>query len=221
MNFDQAIQERHSVRLYTEKKIQGDVLTSLQNEISRINEESGMSIRLVLNEPKAFGRFLLKTVVKFKNAVNYMVISGPESDTLNLDAGYYGEQLVLYAQTLGLGTCWAMMAGKKEADKDLPKGHKSVILISIGYPENPGVPHKSKPVSEVADVTDAPDWFVKGVEYALLAPTGVNKQGFKFERDDNKVRMIFGSSTLAQIDAGIVRFHFEYGAGTENFVWAE
>lgn len=199
MDFDQAIQERHSVRLYTEKKIEGDVLTSLQNEISRINKESGMSIRLVLNEPKAFGRFLLKTVVKFKNAVNYMVISGPESDTLNLDAGYYGEQLVLYAQTLGLGTCWAMMAGKKEADKDLPKGHKSVILISIGYPENPGV-HAG--------------WSQKCIFYTFYEPIwGVS--------DVNKVRMLFGSSTLAQIDAGIVKFHFEYGAGTESFVWAE
>ncbi|MBP5685180.1 MAG: hypothetical protein J6W72_01955 [Candidatus Methanomethylophilaceae archaeon] len=221
MDFDQAIQERHSVRLYTEQKIEGDVLSALQNEIARINEESGLSIRLVLNEPKAFGRFLMKTVVKFKNAVNYLVVSGPDSDSLNLDAGYYGEQLVLFAQTLGLGTCWAMMAGKKEADRDLPAGHKSVILISIGYPEDPGSPHKSKPVSEVADLTDAPDWYVKGVEYALLAPTGVNKQGFKFERDGDKVRMIYGSSTLAQIDAGIVKYHFEYGAGKDNFVWVE
>ncbi len=221
MDLDQAIQERHSVRLYTEQKIEGDILSSLQNEIARINEESGMSIRLVLNEPKAFGRLLMKTVVKFRNAVNYLVVSGPDSDTLNVDAGYYGEQLVLFAQTLGLGTCWAMMAGKKEADKGLPAGHRSVILISIGYPEDPGFPHKSKTASDVADMTDAPEWFVKGVEYALLAPTGVNKQGFKFERDGNKVRMLFGSSTLAQIDAGIVKFHFEYGAGSESFVWAE
>ena len=221
MDLDQAIQERHSVRLYTEQRIEGAILSSLQNEITRINEESGMSIRLVLNEPKAFGRVLMKTVVKFTNAVNYLVVSGPESDTLNLDAGYYGEQLVLFAQTLGLGTCWAMMAGKKEADKGLPTGHRSVILISIGYPEDPGSPHKSKSASDVADMTNAPDWFVKGVEYALLAPTGVNKQGFKFERDGNKVRMLFGSSTLAQIDAGIVKFHFEYGAGTENFIWEE
>jgi nitroreductase len=221
MDFDKAIEERHSVRLYTEQKIEGEVLESLQNEISRINEESGMSIRLILDEPKAFSGILMKTVVKFKNAVNYLAISGPESDNLNIDVGYYGEHLVLFAQTLGLGTCWAMMAGKKASDKDVPAGHKTVILISIGYPADPGTPHKNKPVSEVADLTDAPEWFVKGVKYAMLAPTGMNKQGFRFERTDDRVRMIHGSSTLSEIDAGIVKYHFEYGAGKENFTWSE
>ena len=221
MDFDQAIKERHSVRLYTDQKLEGDVLKSLEDEIARVNEESGLSIRLVLNEPKAFNGLLMKTVVKFKNAVNYLAISGPDSDNLNIDAGYYGERLVLFAQTLGLGTCWALMAGKKESSKDIPSGHRTVILISIGYPEDPGRPHKNKPVSEIADLKDAPQWFVKGVEYAMLAPTGMNKQGFKFERTDNRVKMIHGSSTLAEIDAGIVKFHFEYGAGKENFNWSQ
>jgi len=221
MDFDQAIKERHSVRLYTEQKIEGGVLSSLQDEISRINEESGMSIHLMLDEPKAFSGILMKTVVKFKNAVNYLVVSGPDSDTLNIDAGYYGEHLVLFAQTLGLGTCWALMASRKNADKTLPEGHRSVILISIGYPENPGAPHKNRPVSDVADLTDAPEWFIKGVEYAMLAPTGMNKQGFRFERDENRVKLIHSSSTLAQIDAGIVKYHFEYGAGKGNFIWSK
>ena len=221
MDFDEAIKERHSVRLYTDRKIEGETAELLQKEISRINEETGMSIRLVLNEPKAFGGFMMKGLLKFKNAVNYIAVSGPDTDSLNIDAGYYGEHLVLFAQTLGLGTCWAMLAGKRESNVYVPVGHKNVILISIGYPANPGVPHKNKPISEVADLTDAPDWFVKGVEYAMLAPTGMNKQGFKFERNGNTVKMIHGTSTLAEIDAGIVRYHFEYGAGKDNFTWAE
>jgi len=221
MDLDQAIKERHSVRLYTDRPIEGEVLESLQKGISCINDETGMSIRLVLNEPKAFGGILMKSLVKFKNAVNYIAVSGPDSDTLNIDAGYYGERLVLLAQTLGLGTCWAMMAGKKQSSGGLPEGHRSVILISIGYPADPGIPHKNKPVSEVADLADAPDWFVKGVEYAMLAPTGMNRQGFKFERDGNRVKIIHGSSTLAEVDAGIVRYHFECGAGKENFTWVE
>ncbi|MBR4203300.1 MAG: hypothetical protein IKQ93_06980, partial [Candidatus Methanomethylophilaceae archaeon] len=104
MDFDRAIEERHSVRQYTDRKIEGDVLRQLQDEISRINGESGMSIHLVLNEPKAFGGFMMRSMVKFRNAVNYIAVSGPESEGLNLNAGYYGEQVVLYAQTLGLGT---------------------------------------------------------------------------------------------------------------------
>jgi len=221
MDVYEAMRERHSVRQYTDRKIEGEVLEALEDEIRSINEENGLRISLILDEPKAFNKLLLKTVVKFKNANNYLIIAGPDNEHLNIDAGYYGEKLVLFAQTLGLNTCWAMMAGRDAADKTLEKGYKAVIDISIGYGENQGVPHKSKPMSEFGDTDGAPDWFVRGLEYAMLAPTGVNKQGFRFERDDDKVRMIFGKSTLSQIDAGIVRLHFELGAGKENFTWVE
>ena len=63
MDFDEAIKERHSVRMYTDKRIEGEALELLQKEISEINEKSGMSIRLVLDEPKAFGGFLMKSLV--------------------------------------------------------------------------------------------------------------------------------------------------------------
>ena len=221
MNLDQAIIDRHSVRQYTERKIEGDVLTKLEEEIGRINEESGMGIALVLNEPKAFSGFMLKATTGFKNAVNYFSIIGPESDHLNLDAGYYGERLVLFAQTLGLNTCWAMMASRKDASGSMKEGQRNVINISVGYGENQGKPHKSKPIEKFGNIDGAPEWFVKGIECAMLAPTGINKQGFRFERDGDRVRIIGGSSTLSQIDTGIAKFHFEYGAGKENFTWMD
>ena len=136
-------------------------------------------------------------------------------------AGYYGEILVLYAQTLGLNTCWALLAGKKEAKSDLDEGYRNVISISVGYGENQGRQHKNRPVEEVADLEGAPDWFIRGVNCAMLAPTGRNRQAFRFEREGDKVRLIAGNSTLSQIDRGIVRFHFEYGAGKDNFTWIE
>ena len=114
MEIDEAIRSRHSVRQYTDKKIEGETLSKLQAEIDAINKESGLKIRLILDEPKAFGRLLLKSVVKFKGAVNYFAITGKDSDDLEERSGYYGERLVIYAQSLGLNTCWAMMAGKKE-----------------------------------------------------------------------------------------------------------
>jgi hypothetical protein len=221
MDIDQAIRERHSVRQYRPDPIEGDVLEKLQAEISKVNAESGMRIQLFLNEPKAFNKFMLKGFLKFRNAVNYISIIGPESDDLNVRAGYYGERLVLFAQSIGLNTCWAMMAGKKEADRVADDGYRTVISISIGYGENQGVPHKSKPMKEFADTDGAPEWFVKGVEYAMLAPTGINKQGFRFERDGDKIKIITGNSTLSQIDRGIVMYHFECGAGKDNFTWID
>lgn len=223
MNMDEieAVYSRHSVRLYKPDPLSDEIISKLQAEMDAINKESGLCIRLFTNEPKAFNGILMKTVVKFKNAVNYFSIAGPDTPDLEEKVGYYGERLVLYVQTLGLNTCWAMMAKKKESSKDLENGMRTVISISVGYGEDQGVPHKSKPIDAFGDMKDAPEWFVKGVEFAMLAPTGVNKQGFKFERDGDKVRIITGSSALSRIDGGIAKYHFELGAGKENFTWIQ
>ena len=56
---EEIIKQRHSVREYLDKAIEGDVLEILQNLIAECNEESGLNIELVLNEKNAFGKFFL------------------------------------------------------------------------------------------------------------------------------------------------------------------
>ena len=217
MDIIQAMEERHSVRQYKTDRIPEDIITRLNGEIDRINAESGLSVRLVLDEPTAF-RSMMTRMTGFRNAVNYFAMIGPDDDSLYSKAGYYGEQLVLLAQQLGLNTCWAMLCGKKACRKDMNDGLRMAIGIAVGYGETQGVPHKDKPVEQVADLKDAPDWFIEGVRCAMLAPTGMNKQAFRFEREGNRVRITGGSSSLAKVDLGIVRYHFETGAG-DAFEW--
>ncbi len=217
MVYEQEIVNRHSVRKYTDGKIEGDVLARLQDKIESVNRESGMKIQLVLDEPRSFKGFMTK-MTGFKNAVNYIACIGPKGDDLPMKAGYYGEDIVLYAQSLGLNTCWAMMC-KKSMDTD--DGYEQVINIAVGYGEEQGVPHKNRPVSDVADLEGKPEWFVKGVEAAMLAPTGINAQKFRFDLVDGRVSLTGGKSALKQVDLGIVKFHFECGAGKENFQWSE
>jgi hypothetical protein len=64
------------------------------------------------------------------------------------------------------------------------------------------------------------------VEAALLAPTAVNQQKFSFEylgmKDGkHRVRAKKGISVVGytKIDLGIAKYHFEVGAGKENFQW--
>lgn len=215
MVYEQEILSRHSVRKYTEKKIEGDVLARLQDKIDSVNQESGLKIKLVLDEPKSF-KGMMTRMTGFKNAVNYIACIGPKSDDLAMKVGYYGEDIVLFAQSLGLNTCWAMMC-KKSCETD--GNDEQVINIAVGYGEEQGVPHKNRPVSDVADLADKPEWFVKGVEAAMLAPTGINAQKFRFDLIDGRVVLTGGKSTLKQVDLGIVKFHFECGAGKENFEW--
>ena len=217
MDIAEAVEGRHSVRNYKEQPIPEEIVAELNGMIDEINNESGLSVCLKLNEPAGFGGIKTR-MTGFKNAVNYFAMIGPDDDTLNEKAGYYGEKLVIYSQQLGLNTCWAMFCSKKACAGDVKEGQRMVIGIAVGYGVDQGVPHKNKDISKIADMNDAPDWFVNGVHYAMLAPTGMNRQGFSFERDGNKVRLITKNSTLAQVDRGIVRYHFELGAGKE-FEW--
>lgn len=107
----------------------------------------------------------------------------------------------------------------------LDEGEKIACYISLGYGANQGNSHKTKSVKEVSNASDAtPKWFLDGVNAALLAPTAVNQQKFFFEYlAGDKVSAKRGVSLVGytRIDLGIVKYHFEVGAGKENFEWAE
>ena len=67
-----------------------------------------------------------------------------------------------------------------------------------------------------------PEWFERGVQAALLAPTAMNQQKFRFELlpDGKTVRAQTLSGAYTAVDLGIAKYHFEVGAGTESFAWA-
>ena len=59
------------------------------------------------------------------------------------------------------------------------------------------------------------------MEAALLAPTAINQQQFKFSLlPPNKVKAKAKLGFYSSVDLGIVKLHFEIGAGRDNFVWA-
>ena len=104
MTLEEAVYARHSVRSYTGEALAKEAAFALEEEIGKCNKEGGLSIRLVQNEPKAFKSFLAK-YGKFSGVTSYIVLAGEQADDLRERAGYYGERLVLSAQTLGLNTC--------------------------------------------------------------------------------------------------------------------
>ena len=159
---------------------------------------------------------------RFENCTNYIALVGQKAPDLDERCGYYGELLVLKAQELGLNTCWvALTHGRSKAE--IKDGEREVILISLGYGKTQGSERKSKPISEVSNISeDSPDWFRWGVEAALLAPTATNQQKFSFFLKDGSVSTKTGLiGACLKVDLGIVKCHFELGAGKENFRWAE
>ena len=67
---------------------------------------------------------------------------------------------------------------------------------------------------------------MQGVAAALLAPTAVNQQKFRFEyvppTGDGKprVRATTKRGTQTRVETGIAKYHFEVAAGKDNFDWA-
>ena len=224
-----AIQVRHSVRAYKEQPLTDADAQALQDQIDQVNREGRLHIQLIRNEPKAFlGPFA--RYGKFRNVTDYLVMAGVKADDLDERIGYYGEQLVLLAQTLGMNTCWVGLSYTKiPGTYALNEGEVIQAYISIGYGETQGVTHKIKRIDQVSNVSDAsPDWFRCGVEAALLAPTAINQQKFSFEllpiEEGQRPRVLakrhFSLVGYTQMDLGIAKYHFEIGAGTDNFQWA-
>ena len=226
MTLQEAIVARHSVRKYIDKEIPADISTALQDKIAECNKVGNLNIQLVLNETRAFTGML--SYGSFSGVKNYLVMVGKKGDNLDERVGYYGEQLVLLAQTLGLNTCWVGLSYRKVEDAyNVGKDEKLVCVIAIGYGETQGVTHKVRNVEQVSNASDlTPAWFKKGIEAALLAPTAVNQQKFSFEyvgmgnnRHRVKAKKGFSIIGYSQIDLGIAKCHFEIGAGVNNFEW--
>ena len=219
----EAIKARHSVRKYTDRPIEVAKIATLKAEIDRVNATAGLNIQLVLDEPKAFSTGMWK-YGQFSGVNNYFVMAGPKGQDAEEQIGYYGEKLVLHAQTLGLNTCWVGLTYKKiPGTFTLRDGDVVHCVISLGYGTIPGVQHPQKPVENFYESNGVPpEWFKAGMEAALLAPTAVNQQKFKFIlHDGNKVeaKTLFSMAGYTSIDLGIVKYHFEVGAGKENFEW--
>ncbi|MDO4379581.1 MAG: nitroreductase family protein [Clostridia bacterium] len=212
MEMLEIMNRRHSVRQYTDVAIEQEKRETLNALIEEINAESGLHIQIFYDEPKCFDS-MLAHYGKFVGVKNYIALVGKKSSDLDEQLGYYGEKLVLKAQELGLNTCWvAMSHGKSKAD--IQKNEKQVCLISVGYGVSQGVQHKNKALGDVCNYTaDMPQWFLNGVNAALLAPTAMNQQKFFFELlSDGSVKVTCGRGFYTKLDLGIVKYHFEIGS---------
>lgn len=212
IDIDKALIKRHSVRRYLDKPIEEQTLNLLKDYINKVEKESGITFQLVTNEPKAF-KGPLAHYGKFESCSNYIIIKGPRGK--ETDVGYFGEKIVIFAQQIGLNTCWvALTYSRGKLDLKLEKGEKFYLLISIGYGRNRGVPRKTKPMEALCRVNgQMPEWFKNGMDYAMRAPTAMNQQKFLITlNDDGTVSLKSYLAPCHKIDLGIVKYHFELGA---------
>lgn len=219
MTLVEAITARHSVRSFTERKIEKETADKLKETIDECNRLSGFNIKLVLDEPKAFSTKMAH-YGNFRNCKNYIAMIGPKNQ--DEKCGYYGEKIVLRAQQLGLNSCWvAMSYGKTKVPCDIPSVQKLYVVIALGYGETQGTAHKSKSMDELCKVNgEMPQWFFDAMTLAMLAPTAINQQKFLFTLNNDTVSAKALRGFYSKMDLGIAKYHFEVGAGNAEFKWA-
>ncbi len=156
----QTIMARRSVRQYLDKPVEHEKLALIAK--CGINAPSGMNrqpwaIRVVENADFIKGTTdifrkenpeQVKRDAHFKNmyrnAPNIIVVATPKGSG-QLDAGLLGENMMLAAQSLGLGTCClggpVRFLQTSEACKpylaqlNLPDGYEICYILAVGYPD--------------------------------------------------------------------------------------
>ncbi len=214
MTIEEAMTARHTVRSFLDRPLAEETAALLEERVRENNERHGLSIRLVRDDTKAFGPLLRALFAK--GVRNYFVLAGADKEKL----GYASADLMLYAQMLGLNTWW--VGGTYNRRAVAAKDEPVIGIVAVGYGKEQGHPHSSRTVAEGSTYEgEMPEWFDRGVKAALLAPTAMNRQAFYLSGRGNRVSARYAKGFLSEADLGIVKYHFEIGAGRDSFEWTE
>lgn len=221
MKMEEAMRKRHTVRSYLDKKLSESFIDVINERIGLMNQKYRVSFKLVVNDSHVFCPLL--RIVMAKGVKNYIVMAGNKDKTLEERIGYAGADLMLFAQTLGLNTWWIGATFRRYRCERMVDADRVVGIIALGYGATQGNMHKSKETFEVSNYSgdETPAWFKAGVEAALYAPTAKNKQNFFIEGKGRKVYIRCDNGSFTGCDLGLLKYHFELGAGKENFEWVE
>ena len=216
---------RISRRAYIPELISDEKKEELQKVIADICSRSGLRIELMEDGENCFS--LIKSYGMFSGVKSYFALIGNSDDPkMHEKIGYYGEELVLEATRLGLGTCWVAGSYDKASTAfELGEGEALSCVISVGEIKETEnfkekfiagiIKTKRKTAAEMSKNYDcAPDWFKNGMECVTNAPSAKNVQPIVFEyTPDGVVTENTGTWTSNRIDHGIAQYHFELGSG--------
>lgn len=220
MTMEEAMKKRHTVRKYFDTPLQAEIIKLLNSRVDKHNNKYNLAIKLNVNDTSAFNAII--KLVLAKGVRNYFVLSGPDTPDLDEKLGYCGADLMLYAQTLGLNTWWVGGTFNRKKLNQEACENKVIGVIAVGYGKSQGTPHKSKSYDDIATYDgEPPKWFLKGMEALLLAPTALNKQAFHVTGKGSQVKITCDNGVFTGADLGLAKYHFELGAGKENFQWAD
>jgi len=218
------MKKRISRRHYLNKPLTPSDHSKLIDIINELNETSGLTLEFMPHAEETFSK-LHRSYGLFTGVHSLILMKGLKKDSdLKEKVGYYGEQLVLKATELSLGTCWVGTTyDRKNKNLKIPDNESLLCVITIGY-VNCGstkkehmIRHimqtKTKSLSEFYKSKESvSDSFLNGLKAVQMAPSSMNKQPVLFTYKNN-AGIAYVNDANSLIDLGIAKLHFELATG--------
>ena len=221
MTLLEAVSVRRSQRTYLPQPLERAQLDQLGKALAECNRRAGLGVRLVCPAGSVFAG-----QGRLESARGCLLFAGPAEDPdLEEKCGYWGEELILTAASMGLGTCWVGGTYDRGAcQARLEPGETLVCAAALGIPEGSPAPRALRPAGELALPADcAPAWFGAGIAAVQRAPSAMNRQGYRFQLQAGGTvqARLTGGGAFAMVDLGIAKRHFQLGAHGGTWTWGD
>lgn len=167
MNLEEQIYVRKSCRKYLDDEMDMNPIHEFMSHVKPLNDDADyhydiLTLDEVTNRARFSAPYYLAVYVDKKE--NYM------------DMGFIFQQLCLYLQGIGIGSCWVGLASPKKKSSD--------FVISIAFGKSDDLTRsrdkfKRKSLSEICDAED------ERLIPAQLAPSSINSQPWYFKHSDD------------------------------------
>ena len=222
MELKEMIYKRKSTRSYTDVPVETEILQKIQafaGSLASLYPEIRGKMEIVDGKN-------VRCILPWKTK-QVLALFAEKKEGAAENVGFLYQQMDLYLQSLGLGSCWLGMGrlgGEEETVLPASEGMEFVIMIAFGYPKGElyrenTASFKRKALREISDRED------ERLEPARLAPSSVNSQPWYFVHDGDTVRAYCVRSGLLKkgapnamnrVDMGIALAHL-YVANPETF----
>lgn len=226
----EALQKRISVRAYKKKAVEPGIIEELRSLIDEINVTAGLHFRLVDTSAAKKPAVKLSPGMFSGEVYTCALLVGPEGELGGEMVGYFSEELILRAVSLGLGTCWvAGTYDRKSVEPEINEGEKLWGVVPIGYAAEKTpilqrtirsrIRAKDRKTEEFVEsdypYASLPAWIRSGAEAVKLGPSAVNQQPVNVVYHGGLVTMRLWKekkNNMMYNDLGIAKYQFRVAA---------
>lgn len=218
MDLEKMIIRRRSVRKYEAGPLKEDDVKKINGFIQTIKP----LYPHIRTKIQITGKESIRTIMPW---ITDQVITmfSEEKDGYLENTGFMLQQLDLFLQAEGMGTCWIGLAKNRGETKNAD-GLRYVIMLSVGYtgePERKGAEDFNR--KELSDISNTAD---PRLEPARLAPSSTNSQPWYFVSENDGIHVFYtkpgllsvskARSDMHIIDIGIALAHL-YVSNPDTF----